>query len=98
LWEELETLAKQVDNRDWDKIKDAAVLTTILASAGYVLLNGRGLTLIVSLLTSRPLWKRFDPLEILFVWEEEKKRRKKLGLKDADEEEETLQTLVVPHA
>jgi hypothetical protein len=90
VWEELDALAAQVEKEDLGKISDAVVLTTVVATAGYVLLNGRGLTLIVSLLNARPLWKRFDPLEILFAWEEEKKRRPKLG---TGPEDETLQSI-----
>ncbi len=79
LWEELDALKAQVERGDLTEIKDAAVMTAVVAAAGYVLLNGRGLTFLVSLLGARPLWRRFDPLEVLFAWEAEKKRKPKLG-------------------
>jgi hypothetical protein len=43
---------------------------------------------LLGLLTSQPLWKQFDPLEVLYAWEEEDDR-----VKD-DQEEETLLSLV----
>jgi hypothetical protein len=44
-------------------------------------------------LTARPMfWKGFDPVEVLFAWENEKKQR--AGAKGKAEEEETLQSIV----
>jgi hypothetical protein len=54
--------------------RDAAVplaAAGLIASTGYVLLNTRTGLWLLSLMTSRPLWKDFDPLEVLFAWEEE---------------------------
>src|SRR5204863_38982 len=45
--------------------------TGVLASAGYVLLNTRTGFWLLSLLTAKPMWKQFDPLEILYAWEDE---------------------------
>ena len=48
----------------------------VLVSAGYIALSGRLSLWLLSLLTARPLiWKGFDPVEVLFAWEEEKRRR-----------------------
>ena len=93
LWEKLDELAAQIKDEQWITIKEAVVGAVVLASAGYVLLNGRGLLLLMSLLSARPIWKRFDPMEVLFAWEEEKKRRP--PIESESEEEETLQSLVV---
>lgn len=63
------------------------VITSVVASVGYVLLSSRGSLWILSVVTARPLvWKRYDPVDVLFAWEEEKKRRR--------ERQETLQTIV----
>jgi hypothetical protein len=70
--------------------KAAQVIFTsgMVTSVGYVIFSSRGGSWLLSALTARPLWKQFDPLEVLFAWEAEKKR---LGL---DGEDETLQSLV----
>jgi hypothetical protein len=70
---------------------NAVVVTGLLASAGYVLLNTRAGFWLLSLLTSKPLWKEFDPLEILYAWEKESAAA---GGDDKDEDEETLVSLV----
>ena len=57
----------------------------LVATSGYVLLNTRAGYWLLSLLTSRPLWKEFDPLEVLFDLENEGGSRGN---------EETLQSLV----
>ena len=61
--------------------------TGLIASAGYILLNTRTGFWLVSLMASRPLWKQFDPLEILYAWEEETKE-------NDETKEETLLSLV----
>jgi hypothetical protein len=63
--------------------------TGILAGTGYVLLNSRLGLWLLGLLTARPLWKQFDPLEVLYAWEDDGRRRA-----TDDEEEETLMSLV----
>jgi hypothetical protein len=45
--------------------------TGVLATAGYVLLNTRAGFWLLSLMTTRPLWKDFDPLEVVYAWENE---------------------------
>jgi hypothetical protein len=52
------------------------------------LLNSRVGFWLLGLLTSRPLWKQFDPLEVLYAWEEDEKRLVE------EDEEETLLSLV----
>src|SRR5262249_41932451 len=53
-----------------------AVSTTgVLLSAGYVLLSSSISIGFLGMLTARPvLLKGFDPVEVLFAWEKEKKR------------------------
>ena len=43
--------------------------TGLLASTGYVLLNTRAGIWLLSVLTAKPLWREFDPLEVLYAWE-----------------------------
>jgi hypothetical protein len=71
-----------------------AVSTTgVLLSAGYVLLSSSISIGFLGMLTARPvLLKGFDPVEVLFAWEKEKKRRS--GSRDHTDEGETLQSLV----
>src|SRR5450432_4600265 len=42
--------------------------TGVIAASGYVLLNSRLGLWLLGLLTSQPLWKQFDPLEVLYAW------------------------------
>jgi hypothetical protein len=80
-------------------VADAVFIGGVAASAGYVFLSSRGGSFLLSALTARPLWKQFDPLEVLFAWETEKGRRRARGLLAEEEEEEdreTLQSLVEP--
>jgi streptogramin lyase/PKD repeat protein len=67
------------------------LLTSALASAGYVMLQSRVGSWLLSVLAARPLWRQLDPLEVLFLWEREKRRRQ---AQDEPEDEETLQSLV----
>jgi hypothetical protein len=62
----------------------------VMATSGYLLLNTRAGLWLLSLLASRPLWKQFDPMEVLFAWEEETRRRGQ----DAAEDDESLVSLV----
>jgi hypothetical protein len=61
-----------------------------LATTGYVMLNTRLGVWLLSLLTSQPLWKQFDPLEVLYAWEEDAQEEAKNNTDD----DETLVTLV----
>ncbi len=63
--------------------------TGVLASGGYVLLNSRLGLWLLGLLTARPLWKQFDPLEVLYAWEDDGR-----NCTIDDEDEETLMSLV----
>jgi hypothetical protein len=63
--------------------------TGVLAGSGYVLLNSRVGLWLLGLLTARPLWKQFDPLEVLYAWDDDGRNI----ARDA-EDEETLMSLV----
>jgi hypothetical protein len=65
----------------------AVVGTGLLASTGYLLLNTRAGLWLLGLFMAKPLWKEFDPLEVLYAWEREEMAR---GTEDG----ETLLTLV----
>jgi hypothetical protein len=74
-------------NMSWNKAVSVVFTTTAVATAGYALLVTRLATWLFTLVAARPLWQHFDPLEILFAWNEEKKRR-------GQDEEESLQSIV----
>jgi hypothetical protein len=65
----------------------------LVITVGYVVLASRFSLWLLSLLTARPmLWRGFDPVEVLFAWEDEKKKGP--GMKGVPEDEETLQSIV----
>ena len=63
--------------------------TGLIATTGYILLNTRMSLWLLSLLTSQPLWRQFDPVEVLYAWEEDERKAE-----NEDEDKETLVTLV----
>ncbi|MDR3632663.1 MAG: MBG domain-containing protein, partial [Isosphaeraceae bacterium] len=91
LWEALDNIEKQVAaGHPFDKLEEVIGVGAV-AYVGYVLLHARGGYVLLSLLTSRPLWSEMDPLAVLSDWEKERKRP---GGTPAGEEEETLQSLI----
>jgi hypothetical protein len=64
-------LATRADAGSLPREVSAVVGTGLLASTGYVLLNTRAGLWLLSALTAKPLWKEFDPLEVLYAWENE---------------------------
>jgi hypothetical protein len=75
------------DPQDDSGHRSNVLLTTgLLASAGYVLFNTRAGLALLSVLASRPLWKQFDPLEILYAWDGQ--------LEKEDRDERTGESLV----
>jgi hypothetical protein len=83
LWRALDTFEKQVsDDADEQRRHDELVIgtlevTTMLFSVGVVTWLLRAASLATALLSSMPLWARFDPLPVLELSETE--RRKKLA-------------------
>ncbi len=87
LWTALDRAGEQLDTSRGASELNAAAVTGLVASAGYVLLNTRAGIWLVSLLAAKPLWRRFDPLDVLFAWEKEARAA------GAGEDDESLVTL-----
>jgi hypothetical protein len=88
----LDVLSETGERIPWlDGTRESAALigTGVIATTGYVLLNSRLGLWVLSLLTSQPLWQQFDPLEVLYAWDERKQETERDG-----DDEETLVTLV----
>ncbi len=92
LWQSLDKVGDDLAGQPRERKAASVALTTVaLATAGYVLLTGRAGSWLLSVLTSQPLWKEYDPLAVLLAREKERKRAR--GPRD-NEDEETLQSLV----
>ncbi len=87
LWEALDDAGDGLPPGDATAEVGLAASLGVLATSGYVLLNTRTGLWLLSLLTARPLWKQFDPLEVLYAWEAG-------GADAADGDDETLVSLV----
>ena len=74
-------------NSAWKQTVTVALATGAVVSAGYALIVARVATWLFTILNAQPVWRRFDALEVLLAWEEEKKRR-------AEEDGESLRSLV----
>jgi hypothetical protein len=68
------------------------VATAAVATAGYVLLNTRAVTWFISALLARPaVWRRFDPIDVIYSWERERDAQ----ARDPDpRDDESLQSMV----
>ena len=75
LWGQLDDLDKQVTSGEAGRQIARVLGTGVVAYVGYVLLNGRGGYVLLSLLTAKPLWSQVDPLAVLLDWERDKKRK-----------------------
>jgi hypothetical protein len=91
LWDALDEMVDPAGVKEPFAEANAVVVTSLLATAGYVLLNTRAGFWLLSLLTAKPMWKDFDPLEVLYNWEVGGRTG---GGAVADEDEETLLSLV----
>lgn len=87
----LETVHYETES--WPTLVNTVFGVGLVASAGYVLLSTKASYWLLTAFAARPLWKQFDPMEVLFAWEEEQDRRRARG-RDAGEEDESLQTMV----
>jgi hypothetical protein len=91
LFAALDEFQPAIEDQPASTAVSVGVVTGVLASAGYLIMSARASYWLLTLLMARPLiWKRFDPLEVLFAWEQEKKRQSANGATD-----ESLQSLVV---
>lgn len=89
----LDILSDAGERMPWvepDQETSAILGVGVVATAGYVLMNSRLGLWALSLLTAQPLWRQFDPLEVLYAWEEEKPDE----LGGSAEDAETLVSLV----
>ena len=51
-------------------LTEAAVVTGVSLTAGYVLLNTRAVYWFLSAVLARPaIWRPFEPLEVIYAWE-----------------------------
>jgi hypothetical protein len=73
LWSNLEALVDQSASAALaqEEAVFVAMVTTVAASVGYVIWNFQSFYWVVSALTARPLWKSFDPLDVLDLLEQE---------------------------
>jgi hypothetical protein len=72
------TVAQEARHFGWDSEAPATgvvAATGLMATAGYVLLNTRAFAWLLTLLASQPVWKEFDPLEVIYAWEEAEEKR-----------------------
>jgi hypothetical protein len=94
--QQLDELSEQLKSEGTlERIQEVA-RTGVVACAGYVFLHTRAGYLLLSLITARPLWSRFDPLVVLIDWEEEEKKKKRRPENEDgdDDTEETLQSMI----
>ena len=93
LWATLDELADQLNApqqaREWYLLAGGSL------SAAYVIWNMRALYSLLSLVFSTPLWRQFDPLAILDVWDNDKKKRRGLpGVRNDKDDDERLQPIL----
>jgi hypothetical protein len=67
----MELLEKTEEEGPVPEVVRTMIGVSAVASTGYVLLNSRIAYWLLSILSSRPIWKGFDPLEVIYAWEEE---------------------------
>ena len=86
----LDELDRQARSANGDPVVGEVMMASgAVASAGYVLLSPRlALWLVGALVARRAAWKPFDPLEIVYAWEDDKRKRKQ------EAEDDSLQSMV----
>jgi hypothetical protein len=99
LWSAMELFEENPEEVTLPRVVRAVVGVSVIASSGYVFLNSRVVYWLISALSSRPLWKGFDPLEVIFAWEEEEEERKRtqrshFRSRRSGRDDESLQSLV----
>src|SRR5262249_28858921 len=92
LWNELDSLARQLDPEGAVPLGTAATAAGVTLSVGYVVWNLRNLYLVGSALLTLPLWRQFHPLAVLDVWDGSGQRLP--GFADDEDEEETLRPVL----
>jgi hypothetical protein len=89
LWKSLDNFKDQVVVATPGINTQVAGTVTIAVSIGTLVLVGPAIFWLLLAVSSRPLWKQFDPLEVLNDWE----KRKSAGGAGGDDDE-TLQSMV----
>jgi hypothetical protein len=88
-----ETAGELLEDAREHSLTNTIVVTGGVAVAGSLILNTRAVYWFLSALLARPaVWRRFDPLDVIYAWEREKLDGP--PRKTADEETESLQSLV----
>jgi len=91
---ELDRLSEEIgEGANAGALTNTLVAGGALASAGYVVLNTRAVYWFLSALLARPaVWRRFDPLDVIYAWETE---REGMGDRPLNpEDDESLQSMV----
>ena len=85
-----QTLDEFLDELDSEapSLASAPMAASITLSAGYVLWNLRNVYLLASALLAAPLWRQFDPLAVLDIWD--KTGKPVAGLDDEEEDEDEV--------
>jgi hypothetical protein len=100
LWSAMELFEEGLREGELPQAVRTVLGASVVATSGYVLLNGRVGYWLISALMSRPLWKGFDPLEVIFAWEQEQEEQRKhlprprFRSRRRERDEESLQSLV----
>jgi hypothetical protein len=91
---ELERLSEDINEGSNTKaVTDTLVVTGMVATAGYVFLNTRVVYWFLSALLARPaVWRRFDPLDVIYAWERD--REGQTNGTPIPEDDESLQSIV----
>ena len=99
IWESIEAMMEQMDDRDSSWYRDDQVLTTTTATGltvsftvGYVTWLLRAGYLSASLLSVLPLWREFDPLPVLATNAKKTGKTRKTKEKSADDDKDSTQT------
>jgi len=89
---DLAELTTQVQDAKAGRVlADVTIATGVVATAGYVFLTPKlAVWLLSALLARRTVWKPFDPLDVVYAWEEEQARKKQPD----EPEDESLESLV----
>jgi hypothetical protein len=98
LWKQLDNLSKDLNSSAKESASTITVgtvagLSTTLLSVGYVIWAIRGGSLLVTLLTTLPLWRWLDPLPVLESYERRKHPRDESD-KENDADEERIRTMI----
>ena len=96
LWKQLNERARQVEAKERTYAVDAVFTASLsaVASVGVLVWNTQYGYMLFSALTARPLWKGFDALAVLQLWEKQgQKKRPKPSPLSQEEDEEVLEPL-----